>query len=126
VSVSDEKGGKKTDLAVMNASGGQFQSLNFPTFVKKCAWSADAKFLFCAMPGNIPEGAILPNDWQEGKVQTADTFWKIEIATGKKDRLVETDKIGGSYDTLNPFLSSDEKFLFFINKVDGKLYRLTL
>lgn len=126
VSVSDEKGGKKTDLAIMNSDGGQFQSLNFPTFVKKCAWSTDAKFLFCAMPGNIPEGAILPNDWQEGKIQTADTFWKIELASGKKDRLVEADKIGGSYDALNPFLSSDEKFLFFINKVDGKLYKLKL
>ena len=76
------------------------------------------------MPGNIPESAILPNDWQAGKIQTADTFWKLEIATGKKDRLVETDKINGSFDILNPFLSQDEKTLFFVNKADGKLYKL--
>lgn len=124
VSYTDQKGGKKTDLALMNSDGGQFNSLNFPTFAKKCVWSADSKFLFCAMPGNIPESAILPNDWQGGKIQTADTFWKLEIATGKKDRLIETDKINGSFDVLNPFLSQDEKTLFFVNKADGKLYKL--
>jgi hypothetical protein len=126
VSASDQKGGKKTDLALMSSEGGEFRFLNFPTFAKKCAWSADSKFLFCAMPGNIPETAILPNDWQEGKVQTADTFWKIEVVTGKKDRLIEADKINGSFDVLNPFLSTDAKTFFFVNKTDGKLYKLGL
>jgi hypothetical protein len=124
VSSSDQKGGHKTDLALMNSDGGQFQSLNFPTFAKKCVWSADSKFLYCAMPGNIPDSAVLPNDWQEGKIKTADTFWKLEIATGKKDRLIEADKINRSFDALNPFLSQDEKTLFFTNKADGKLYKL--
>jgi Tol biopolymer transport system component len=126
VSSTDQKGGKKTDLAIMNPDGGQFQALNFPTFMKKCAWSSDSKSLFCAIPGNIPESAILPNDWQEGRVHAADTFWKIEVATGKKERLIETDKIGGAYDALNPFLSKDEKDLFFTNRADGKLYKLAL
>lgn len=126
VSLADQKGGHKTDLALMNSDGGQFHSLNFPTFAKKCAWPADSKFLYCAMPGNISETAILPNDWQEGKIETSDTFWKIEIATGKKDRLIETDKINGSFDVLNPFLSQDEKTLFFTNKADGKLYKVQL
>jgi len=125
-SVTFERGGHKTDLALMNSDGGQFQTLNFPTFAKKCAWSADSKFLFCALPGNIPDSAVLPNDWLLGKIQTADTFWKIEIASGKKERLVEPEKIGGSYDALNLFLSRDEKALFFVNKADGKLYRLSL
>jgi hypothetical protein len=124
VSSSDQKGGHKINLALMNSDGGQFQPLAFPTFAKKCAWSADSKFLFCATPGNIPDSAILPNDWQDGKIKTADTFWKLEIATGKKDRLVEPDKINGSFDVLNPFLSQDEKTLFFTNKADGKLYKL--
>lgn len=124
VSSSDQRGGHKTDLALMNSDGGQFHSLNFPTFSKKCAWSADSTFLFCALPGNIPEDAVLPNDWQGGKVQTADTFWKIEIATGKKERLVDPQKINGSFDALNPFLSQDKKNLFFTNKADGKLYKL--
>jgi Tol biopolymer transport system component len=126
VSSTDQKGGKKTDLATMNPAGGQFQSISFPTFANKCVWSTNSKYLYCAMPGNISDSAILPNDWQNGKMQTADTFWKIEVGTGKKERLIEADKIGGSYDALDPFLSRDEKTLFFTNKVDGKLYKLGL
>jgi hypothetical protein len=110
----------------MNADGNQFQSLGFTTFASKCVWSADSKYLFCALPGDISENAILPNDWQEGKLRTADTFWKIEVSSGKKARLIETKKIYGSFDALNPFLSKDEKTLFFVNKVDGKLYKLSL
>ncbi|MDI6778046.1 MAG: hypothetical protein QMD77_02540 [Patescibacteria group bacterium] len=126
VSYTDQKGGHKTDLATMDKSGNRFQPLGFPTFVSKCAWSADSKLLFCALPGNIPEAAVLPNDWREGKIKTADTFWKIEMAGGKKQRLVDTEKISQSFDVLNPFLSKDEKALFFVNKADGKLYKLSI
>jgi hypothetical protein len=126
VSFADQKGGHKSDLAIMNSQGGQFQSFGFSTFASKCTWSSDSKYLFCALPGNISESAILPNDWLEGKVSTVDTFWKIEVSTGKKERLVDPEKIGGTYDALNPFLSKDEKVLFFVNKADGKLYKLAL
>lgn len=124
VSYTDQRGGHKTDLALMNPQGGQFQSLGFPSFTSKCVWSADSKFIYCALPGNILESAVLPNDWQEGKIQTADTFWKIEVASGKKTRLIDAEKISGSFDVLNPFLSKDERTLFFVNKADGKLYKL--
>jgi hypothetical protein len=124
VSFSDEKGGHKIQLALMNSQGGEFQTLMMATFATKCAWSADSKTLYCALPGNIPDSAILPNDWLEGKVSSTDTFWKIDVTSGKKDRLVDPEKIEGSYDALNPFLSKDERSLFFVNKSDGKLYRL--
>jgi len=126
VSYTDQKGGHKTDLALMSPRDGQSQSLGFPSFASKCVWSTDSKFIFCAMPGNIPESAVLPNDWQEEKIETSDTFWKIEAVSGKKTRLIDAEKISGSFDVLNPFLSKDEKTLFFVNKADGKLYKLTL
>jgi hypothetical protein len=125
VSASDQKGGHRIDLFLMNADGGQFQTLVFPTFTSKCAWSKDSKAVYCALPGNISDTAILPNDWQENKLLTADTFWKIDITTGKKDRLIDSGQIKDSYDALAPFLSSDEKTLFFTNKSDGKLYKLS-
>jgi len=126
VSLSDQKGGHKMQLALMNSQGGEFQTLMMTTFATKCTWSADSKTLYCALPGNITDSAILPNDWLEGKVSSTDTFWKIDIVSGKKDRLVDPEKIEGSYDALNPFLSKDEKSLFFVNKSDGKLYKLGL
>lgn len=124
LSYTDQKGGHTTDLAIMNSSGGELKTLAFPSFVSKCAWSGDSRFLFCALPGNIPDSAVLPNDWQESKISTGDTFWKVEAANGRKERLVDPEKIGGSYDVLSPFLSKDEKSLFFVNKADGKLYKL--
>jgi len=66
----------------------------------------------------------LPNDWQEGKISTVDTFWKIDVGSGKKERLVDPEKISGSFDAINLFLSPDAKTLFFTNKADGKLYKL--
>ncbi len=125
-SCSDQRGGHKIDLYAMNPDGGQFRALVFPAFASKCAWSKDSKNIFCAMPGNIPDSAILPNDWQEGRIATTDTFWKVDTSTGKKERLTDPEKIAGSFDVLNPFLSQDEKILFFINKADGKLYKLAL
>ncbi len=126
VSYTDQKGGHKTDLAIMNPRGGQFQTLFIPTFISKCVWSFDSQYLYCALPVDIPATATLPNDWQEGKILTTDTFWKIDTATGEKERMVETEKINGNFDVIKPFLSQDGKTLFFVNKKDGKLYKLEL
>jgi len=125
VSFSDQKGGHKIQLAIMNSRGGELKNLMMATFATKCAWSANSKFLYCAIPGNIPDSAILPDDWLEGKISSTDTFWRIDTSSGKKDRLVDPKKIEGSFDALYPFLSKDEKSLFFVNKSDGKLYKLS-
>jgi len=99
----------------------------FPTFASKCVWSQiNLQTLYCSLPGNLPASAVLPNDWQEGKFLTTDTFWKIDTLSGKKERLLDPQKIGGSFDATNLFLSTDEKSLFFKNKSDGKLYKLSL
>jgi len=127
LSSTDQKGGHKIDLSTMNAQGGQIQSLMFPTFASKCAWSQiNLQTLFCSLPGSLPESAVLPNDWQAGKFLTTDTFWKIDTLSGKKEHLLDPQKIGGAFDATNPFLSTDEKSLFFRNKSDGKLYKLSL
>ncbi len=129
VSFSDIKGGHKTDLALMNSNGGEFRSLSFPTFASKCTWSNDSHFLYCAMAGNMPETAVLPNDWQEGIVSSSDTFWKIDIENGKKERILDPQQLKDSetnFDAINPFLSNDEKLLFFVNRKDGRLYKISL
>jgi hypothetical protein len=126
VSNVDTRAGSKMQLAVMNYNGGEYRNLDAPTFVSKCVWSRDGKTVYYSLPGNIPSGAILPNEYDEGKFQTADTFWKIDITDGKKTRIVEAVDIKGSYDATDLFLNSDESFLFFTNKTDGKIYRIML
>lgn len=126
LSHSDGRGGSKTTLAVINSRGGEYRRLEIPTFASKAAWSKDNKTVYYALPGSMPEGVILPNDYSAGKFKTTDTFWKVDTETGKKERVVELDKIKGQFDATEMFLNYDESMLFFINKTDGKLYRLDL
>lgn len=125
-STVDKKGGSRMQLGVTNSSGQDYRSLGIPTLVTKCAWSKDSRSVYCAQPTSIPENAIMPNDYQEQKFTTNDTFWKIDVSTGEKTRLVDLKEIKAAYDATSLFLSSNESLLFFINRVDGKLYRITL
>jgi hypothetical protein len=126
VSHSDAQGGTKIRLAVINDQGGEYKSLDIPTLVSKSVWSKDNKTVFYALPGSVPENAILPNDYSAGKFNTADTFWKVDTETGEKDRIVPLDKIADEFDANNLFFNYDESMLFFINRIDGKLYRIDL
>lgn len=126
VSNADQRTGTKMQLAVMNYNGGEYRNLDAPTFVSKCIWSRDGKTVYYALPGNIPNAAILPNEYDEGKFKTTDTFWKLNISDTKKERVVEPTDIKDAYDATDLFLSDDEGALFFTNKTDGKLYRINL
>ena len=126
VSSSDMKGGSKVDLAVINSNGGEYQSLNIPTFVSKCVWSKDGKTIYYALPNIGSEGYVLPNDYMSKKVITKDTFWKVDITNGKKERIVDVNEIKDSYDASNLLLSPSEDYLFFINRSDGRLYGVSL
>jgi hypothetical protein len=126
VSNVDSKGGSKMQLGVMNSDGGEYRNLNFATFASKCSWSKNDKFIFCALPGGITGSAVLPNEYQEGKISTIDTFWKINVQNGEMNRIVETADITQKFDASDLCLNSDESYLFFINKIDSKLYRINL
>lgn len=125
ISSLSEKNGKKITLGTIDLNG-NFSDLNIPTLVSKCIWSSDNKTVYYALAGAVPEGSQMPNDYQDGKVITKDTFWKLDITTGKKERLVEPEEISGSYDSINLFLSSTEDSLYFVNRVDKKLYKIEL
>jgi len=126
---TDKKGGSKMQLALLNFNGGEYANLGIPTFISKCVWSKDNKTLFYSIPGSMQDTTILPNDYNEGKFKTSDTFWKVDIISKQPKRIIELSdlqKINLQFDAANLFLSLDEKYIFFINKLDGKLYRLSL
>jgi hypothetical protein len=68
----------------------------------------------------------MPNDYYSNKFQTADTFWKVNVLTGEKTRLIDLNKISAKIDAKNIFLNPDESLLFFVNRIDGKLYQISL
>ena len=126
ISHTDQRGGNKMQLAMANSNGGEYKNLDIPTFVSKCAWSKDGKSVFYALPGNIPDNSILPNDYKNQKFNTADTFWKVDIFSGEKKRLVEPAEIKSKFDADKLSLNADESLLFFTNRTDGKLYKIAL
>jgi hypothetical protein len=125
----DVKGGSKMQLALLNFNGGEYTNLGVPTFISKCTWSSDNKTIYYSLPGNIQSTAVLPNEYNEGVLKTSDTFWKIDLASKQPKRIVELEdlqKVNIQFDAANLFLSSDEGYLFFTNKLDGKIYRMSL
>lgn len=126
VSFTDSKGGSKISLGIVNSNGGEFQNLNIPTFVSKCAWSKDNKTIYYALPSFSSENSVLPNDYQNRKVTTKDTFWKMDISSGKAERVAEIKDINDSYDAENLSLSPSEDILFFVNKLSGRLYGISI
>lgn len=125
VSFLVKKGGHEITLGVADNNGGNYQDLNIPTLASKCAWYSD-KIIYCALPTSIPTGAVMPDDYYNKKITTRDTFWKIDTTTGKKERVVELKEIKGDYDASNLLLSAYESCLLFVNRIDGKLYRIEI
>lgn len=126
VSASDAKGGNGISLYVMNASGGEFQTLSIPTFVSKAVWSKDNKTVYYALPGSLPKDAMLPDDYFNKPLSTKDTFWKIDTSSGKQSRLVDLKEITQNLDSSDLFLSPNEDALFFTERTTRKLYRIDL
>lgn len=125
-SVSGEKGGKTISLNMMNSNGGEFQSLALPTFISKTVWSKDNKTIYYALPGGLPENAMLPNDYYDKALHTKDTFWKIDTETGKKTRLADPQDITQGLDSADMFLSPKEDMLFFTDRATSRLYRIDI
>ncbi len=124
--VSSAEGKNKLRLGVVDSDGSNYQDLHLATLVSKCVWSKDNQNIYCALPLNIASSVTMPDDYQLEKIKTRDSFWKINIATGEKKRIVELEEIKGDYDVSSPLLSSDESYLFFINRFDSKLYAVEL
>jgi hypothetical protein len=126
MSWAPEKNGSRLSLATINKNGGEYTDLNFPTLVEKCVWSGDNSTLYCALPGSLPQGSVMPDAFYDRSFTSNDTFWKIDTKTGKSERIVALEDMVSSYDAVNLLLSPDESSLFFINRKDLKLYSIEM
>lgn len=126
ISSVNQKGGSAPTLGVLLHQGSQYQNLLIPTLVSKTVWSKNSRNVYFALPGSLPPSAVLPNDYFSKPIITQDTFWKVNMETGEKSRLIEMKDIDKGYDA--SFLTVDalETTLLFINRANGKLYRIAL
>lgn len=114
------------NMGVMDANGENYVDLMIPTTVNKAVWSKDSKTVYYTQPLDIPEGSTLPQDYNDKKFTTHDTFFKVNISDGKKERLIELENISEKIDAEKLFVSPTEDMLFFINRNNGLLYRISL
>ncbi len=120
------KGGTSIRLGTANQNGGEFQTLQAPTFVSKTVWSEDNNTIYYALPLSMPENAVLPDDYYSRPIQTKDSFWKMDVETGKSNRIIEPQEIGNGYDASGLFLSKNEDFLYFTDRTSNQLLRIKL
>jgi len=119
--------GRNIALYVALKDGFGETNTGIASLVEKCVWSQDNRTIFCAIPKNIEEADVLPDDFYKGKFVSDDEFWKINLETGEKTILLKPwEKTGGPYDAIELFLSPLEDYLFFVNKIDGLLYSIEL
>lgn len=123
---ADRQGGTVPALGLLTNQGSRYQNLLIPTLVAKTTWSDDGGTVYYALPGSIPDGSVIPNDYFGKPIFTQDTFWKVDVTTGEKTRIVDVKDIGRGYDASEMFVSDDENVLIFVNRTDGKLYRIKL
>ncbi len=123
-STFDANGG--LELALMNKQGGEYRTLSIPTLISKVVWNKNADTIYYALPGALPTGVLLPNDYWSKPLYTQDTFWKMDLSTGKKTRLVDLKDVTQSFDSTDLVLSPNEDALFFTDRKTHRLYRIDL
>ena len=118
--------GKNIVLFVADRNGSNQKTTKVKTLVEKCVWSQDPRIIYCAIPKNIGDAKILPDDFYKGTFLANDDFWKIDIETGEKNKILEDWDMPETYDAVDLFLSPQESYLLFTNKINGLLYSIEL
>lgn len=119
-SETNSDGGNLT-LKVLNLTKQTEQNLGVFSLPEKCVWAQDDRTLYCN-DINTEDSFVMPDDYYKRKIGLANNdILKINLDTGESQKV-----ISGGFDAVNLLLSPDNTYLFFINKIDGRLYRLTL
>ncbi|MCD6085807.1 hypothetical protein J7J41_02335 [bacterium] len=92
-------------------------NFNFFTFPEKC--QKDKNYLICAVPLDVKKGLTLPDDWYQGKLNFPEAIYKINLETGFKEKIYETE----ISDIVDIEVLSENKISFF-DRVTASIYTL--
>ena len=120
VSKTDENG-LNLEIKVVDLIKKTEKTVALFSLPEKCAWAQDNRSLFCSRFETNNE-FVMPDDYYKGRLRPGtETIVKINTETGEQKEIIKIPT-----DAAAMFLSADETYLFFINKIDGRLYRLTI
>jgi len=93
-------------------------NFNFFTFPEKC--QKNENYLICAVPLGLKKELILPDDWYQGKLNFSEIIYKINLETGLKEKIYETEVS----DIVDIEVLSENKISFF-DRITASIYTLT-
>ncbi|MBI3442569.1 MAG: PD40 domain-containing protein [Candidatus Sungbacteria bacterium] len=115
--------GNDLRLALLDPTGKELQRLPLVTLPDKCAWSADGKDIYCAVPRIAPSpDTTWPDDYLAGELALSDRIVEINPVTGDISPILDE----GTLSISNLFTTKDKSILFFVNRTDGTLWRYKL
>ncbi len=114
-----------TELRLRDLANNTEIALNFPARAHNCIWAQDEKSLYCTV-ATASLLKFLPVQYQKKLSLSGDSFWKIDLASHEFQEAYIPRRGERIYNVSEMVVSGNEDFLFFVNKLDGKLYSLTL
>lgn len=112
------------ELQILDVKKHSTTTISLAGLPEKCIWSNDEVHIYCAIPKNIPSGEY-PDSWYQGLVSFDDKFVKINTTNSEITSLYD-GQAKEPLDATGLFFDSKEENLFFINKIDSKLWSLNL
>ncbi len=120
-------GDDRLNLSILNRETGESKNTNLRTLPEKCVWGYDNEVVFCGVPQFTPCGNY-PDSWYKGQTSFADSIWQISVNDIGNNQVISNPitEVSESLDVIRPTLSTDGKYLFFINKKSPYLWELRL
>lgn len=112
----------KLQTYLYSVESGQLTELPVKTLVQKCVFAENNESVYCAYSEELAQANGLPFSYWQGRVRPADSFARFNFRTGELKVYAEKTV----FDALELVVSAQEDFLLFVNRAEGKLYRLRL
>ena len=120
-------GNNNLTLSLYNIDTKESTPLGVKTMPEKCVWNSESTNLYCAVPQSI-DATNYPDSWYQGETSFSDQLWKINIDNGSAVIIANPldFKKGEAIDGIKLSLDPAENYLFFVNKKDSYLWKLSL
>ncbi len=113
-------------LHIFDSATGKTRELSLTTLPEKCVFSKTGERAYCGVPKTVVQGSY-PDSWYQGVIPFTDEVWSITLSSGTTERVSDiSEKRKAPLDLVSPTISSDEKFLVFIDKGSETLWSLQM
>ncbi len=116
-----ESNARSFSTRLLNTTTGTVKNFNLSVLPEKCAWLA-TEDLICAGNSSVAQ-ATYPDDWYKGTITLSDQLYRIYTSTSTYDVLY--DNSIKSFDMTNIQVDESRRFVFFIDKPTGLLWRFS-